>query len=100
MDEDCALACSIRHHMHHRQLHILIGDIISFNPWIFSLKEICIVLVKELGCLLILLSLIRITVIHEELAHTIIGNRIYNAFLPHGLVAESDQFPFSDEPES
>jgi len=91
VDKYCTLAFACRNGVHNRKLYIFKGHVKFFYNSIFTLKEIRIILIKKLGSFKIVFFLVRVAVIHKKLAHTVICNGIFGAFLAHRLVAESNK---------
>ena len=94
MNQDSSLAFAFWYHMHYRKLNILIGYIKPLDPRTIPFKKICIVFIKKFCSLLIIFLFIRVTIIHKELAHSIISNGIPCPPLFHGSITETYHFPF------
>lgn len=91
VDKNNALAFGFGNGVHYRKLHSLKGHLYFFYDGIFAFKIIGVILVEKHGGFKIVFLLIGVTVVHKELAHAVVGNRVFGAFLVHCPVAEGDQ---------
>lgn len=91
VDKNNALAFGFGNGVHYRKLHSLKGHLYFFYDGIFAFKIIGVILVEKHGGFKIVFLLIGVTVVHKELAHAVVGNRVFGAFLVNCPVAEGNQ---------
>ena len=96
VNQNQPLAFSVWLYVHHRKFYVLIRHFKFFNPSAVSVvrEKIRIVFIKKFRRFFVIRFFVGVAVVHKKFAHAVIGNRIFNPLLFHGLVTKRNKLAF------